>query len=183
MQVLRTDLPEVLILEPRRHTDDRGYFMETYNQRAFDRAVGRAVHFVQDNQSRSRHGVLRGLHYQLAPHEQGKLVRAVHGKIFDVAVDMRHSSPRFGRWVGVELSDDNCRQLWIPPGFAHGFLVLSDTADVVYKTTDFYAPESEGSVHWADPNLAIGWPSVRQAVIVAPKDDAAPKFQNAHSFD
>ena len=182
MQIEPTDLPEVLLLEPRSHADDRGYFMETYNQRVFDRAVGHPVRFVQDNQSRSRHAVLRGLHYQLAPHEQGKLVRAVRGAIYDVAVDMRRTSLRFGRWAGVELSENNRRQLWIPPGFAHGFLVLSESADVVYKTTNFYAPESEGSVHWADPSLAIRWPSVHIDVIISPKDDASPSLQKARLF-
>ena len=140
MKAIPTDLPEVLILEPRVFGDERGFFMESYNARAFSAAVGYDVQFVQDNHSHSECGVLRGLHYQLPPDAQGKLVRVTSGRVFDVAVDMRRGSRRFGKWVGVELSSDNHRQLWIPEGFAHGFLVLSETADFLYKTTNYYAP-------------------------------------------
>jgi dTDP-4-dehydrorhamnose 3,5-epimerase len=175
-------LPEVLMFEPRVFGDERGFFLESFNQREFDRAVGRHVEFVQDNQSRSQRGVLRGLHYQLPPHAQGKLVRVTSGRVFDVAVDMRRSSATFGRWVGTELSAAEHRQLWIPPGFAHGFLVLSDSADFLYKTTDYYAPASEGSVRWDDPQLAIGWPSAVEPTL-SDKDRCAPLFTQALAFD
>jgi dTDP-4-dehydrorhamnose 3,5-epimerase len=183
MRVTPTELPEVLLIEPVVHGDTRGFFMESFSQRAFDAAVGRHVAFVQDNHSRSARGVLRGLHYQLAPHAQGKLVRAVRGRVFDVAVDMRRSSPRFGRWVGMELSGENHRQMWIPPGFAHGFLVLSDEADFLYKTTDYYAPQCEAAVRWDDPALAISWPGAAGAIQVSAKDAAAPCLTAASSFD
>ncbi len=155
--VTATRLPEVLLLQPRVFGDSRGFFLESWNQRAFDEAVGQPVRFVQDNHSRSARGVLRGLHYQLQQ-PQGKLVRVVPGRVFDVAVDMRRDSPRQGQWVGVELSAEDHRMLWIPPGFAHGFLVLSDTADFLYKATDYYAPADEHTVAWNDPGLAIDWP-------------------------
>ena len=155
--VTPTDLPEVLILEPRVFGDDRGFFMESFNQRDFEKSTGLSVTFVQDNHSRSSKGVLRGLHYQIQ-HPQGKLVRVTQGQVFDVAVDLRRSSPRFGRWVGVELSAENKRQVWIPPGFAHGFLVTSESAEFLYKTTDYWHPEFERSVLWNDPTLAIEWP-------------------------
>jgi dTDP-4-dehydrorhamnose 3,5-epimerase len=183
MNITPTALPEVLILEPRVFGDPRGFFMESFNQQTFDAAVGHHVLFVQDNHSRSARGVLRGLHYQLPPHAQGKLVRVSSGSVFDVAVDMRKSSPRFGRWVGVELSADNHRQLWIPPGFAHGFLVTSESADFLYKTTDYYAPGSEGSVRWDDPALAIAWPSTVPTPLLAAKDAAAPPLAAATAFD
>ncbi len=183
MKVTPTDLPEVLVIEPAVHGDARGFFMESFNQRAFDAAVGSHVDFVQDNHSRSARGVLRGLHFQLPPHAQGKLVRVTRGAVFDVAVDMRRGSLRFGRWVGVELSADNHRQLWIPPGFAHGFLVISDEADFLYKTTDYYAPECEGAVRWDDPTLAVAWPDAGAAPLVSAKDSAAPPFREARSFD
>ncbi len=183
MRFTPTALPEVLIVEPKVHGDARGFFMESFNQRAFDAAVGRHVEFVQDNHSRSLRGVLRGLHYQLPPHAQGKLVRVARGAVFDVAVELRRSSPGFGRWVGVELSEDNQRQLWIPPGFAHGFLVLSESADFLYKTTDYYAPECEASVRWDDPALAIGWPLAGAAPQVSAKDAAAPPLAQAATFD
>jgi dTDP-4-dehydrorhamnose 3,5-epimerase len=183
MRVTPTDLPEVLILEPVVHGDERGFFLESFNQRAFDAAVGRHVAFVQDNHSRSRRGVLRGLHYQLPPHAQGKLVRLVRGRVFDVAVDMRRSSPRFGRWVGVELSGENHRLLWIPPGFAHGFLVLSDEADFLYKTTDYYAPECEAAVRWDDSKIGIGWPLPDAPAQVSSRDASAPSFAQAATFD
>ena len=158
MKVTTTAIEGVLIFEPRVFGDERGFFMESFNQRAFDEAVGSPVHFVQDNHSRSARGVLRGLHFQRAPHAQGKLVRVTQGSVFDVAVDIRRDSPTFGRWVGVELSGSNHRQLWIPAGLAHGFLVTSESADFLYKTTDYYAPQAEGALRWDDPALAITWP-------------------------
>ena len=174
MDVVKTDIDGVLILEPKVFGDARGFFMESFNQQAFDTAVGEHVTFVQDNHSRSAKGVLRGLHYQLPPHAQGKLVRVTQGAVFDVAVDIRPGSPTFGRWVGAELSGDNHRQMWIPPGLAHGFLVLSDSADFLYKTTDFYAPQAERSLQWADPQLAIAWPDIGMAPTLSAKDAAAP---------
>ena len=157
MNVIQTAIPEVLILEPKVFGDTRGFFMESYNARAFREATGLDVNFVQDNHSRSVKGVLRGLHYQLKQ-PQGKLVRVVRGAVFDVAVDVRRPSPTFGQWVGVELSEDNHRQLWVPEGFAHGFLVLSESADFLYKTTDYYAPEHERCIAWNDPAIGIQWP-------------------------
>ena len=180
--VTKTDLPEVLILEPKVFGDDRGFFFESFNQRDFQQATGLDMNFVQDNHSKSSQGVLRGLHYQIQ-HPQGKLVRVTQGTVFDVAVDLRRSSPNFGKWVGVILSDDNKHQLWIPPGFAHGFLVLSDTAQFLYKTTDYYDPKSEVCLSWCDPTLGIQWP-IPPCVEVSlnAKDaaglswDQAPKF-------
>ncbi len=183
MKVTPTSLPEVLLIEPKVFGDARGFFMESFNQQAFDAAVGHAVAFVQDNHSRSARGVLRGLHYQLPPHAQGKLVRVTSGCVFDVAVDLRRSSPRFGRWAGGELSADNHHQLWIPPGFAHGFLVLSDTADFLYKTTDYYAPQAEGSVRWDDPALGVVWPDAGVAPVLSGKDAAAPLLAAALAFE
>ncbi len=155
--VTATRLPEVRLIEPRVFGDARGFFLESWNQRVFDEAVGEAVRFVQDNHSRSSRGVLRGLHYQLV-NPQGKLVRVVAGRVFDVAVDMRRDSPRLGQWAGVELSAESPRMLWIPPGFAHGFLVLSDTADFLYKATAYYAPDDEKTLAWDDPAVAVDWP-------------------------
>ena len=183
MQVTPTALPEVLLIEPKVFGDARGFFMESWNQARFDAAVGHAVQFVQDNHSRSARGVLRGLHYQLVPHAQGKLVRCVSGAVFDVAVDMRRSSPRFGRWVGFELSADNNRQMWIPPGFAHGFLVLSDSADFLYKTSGAYAPDCEAAVRWDDPTIGVQWPLAGQAPLLSAKDVAAPLLGAAKTFD
>lgn len=183
MKITPTRLPEVLIVEPRVFGDARGFFTESWNERAFNEAVGSAVHFVQDNHSRSSRGVLRGMHYQLPPHAQGKLVRVVSGAVFDVAVDMRASSPRFGQWVGVELSADNHRQLWIPPGFAHGFLVLSETADFLYKTTNYYAPQAEGCVRWDDSGVGIAWPGAGVPPLLAEKDARAPTLAQALRFD
>jgi dTDP-4-dehydrorhamnose 3,5-epimerase len=183
MRVTATELPEVLILEPRVFGDERGYFMESYNRRIFDESVGHEVQFVQDNHSRSARGVLRGLHYQLPPHAQGKLVRATAGNIFDVAVDMRRSSPRFGKWVGIELSGENHRQVWIPPGFAHGFLVLSDSAEVLYKTTEYYSPQHDAAVAWNDATLAIQWPVKGLSISLSAKDAAASLFAAARTFD
>lgn len=155
--VTRTRLPEVLLIEPRVFGDARGFFLESWNQQVFDEAVGQTVRFVQDNHSRSAQGVLRGLHYQLTQ-PQGKLVRVVAGRVFDVAVDMRRDSARRGQWVGVELSADNQRLLWIPPGFAHGFLVLSESADFLYKATEYYAPADEKTLAWDDPSVGVAWP-------------------------
>ena len=157
MRAIPTSIPEVLVLEPKVFGDARGFFYESFNRRAFRDATGIDADFVQDNHSRSTRGVLRGLHYQLRQ-PQGKLVRVVRGSVFDVAVDLRRSSPTFGQWVGETLSDENQRQLWIPPGFGHGFLVLSESADFTYKMTDYYAPEHERCVAWDDPALGIRWP-------------------------
>jgi len=174
MIVNHTAISDVLLLEPKVFGDSRGFFYESYNQRAFEAAIGGPAHFVQDNHSRSGRGVLRGLHYQVEQ-PQGKLVRVVAGAVFDVAADIRPGSPTFGRWVGVELSADNKRQLWIPPGLAHGFLVLSDTADFLYKTTDFYAPEHERCIIWNDPVLDIRWP-LADPPILSGKDAAGLPF-------
>jgi dTDP-4-dehydrorhamnose 3,5-epimerase len=182
MKVLRTALPGVLILEPKVFGDERGFFLESFNQRAFDEAVGEHFEFVQDNHSRSRRGVLRGLHYQLPPHAQGKLVRVVSGSVFDVAVDMRRGSVTFGQWDGTELTADAHHQIWIPPGFAHGFLVTSDTAEVVYKATAYYAPDSEGSVRWDDPQVSISWPDPGVPIQVSRKDALAPMLRQAITF-
>ena len=157
MKVIKTDIPDVLIFEPKIFGDDRGFFFESFSQKIFEEMVGRKVEFVQDNHSKSCKGVLRGLHYQLEPYAQGKLVRCVAGEVFDVAVDIRKSSETFGKWVGVNLSAENKRQLWIPEGFAHGFLVLSETAEFVYKTTNYYNPESDRGIMWNDPDLSIEW--------------------------
>ena len=183
MNILRTELDGPLILEPKVFGDARGFFMESWNQRSFDAAVGHPVAFVQDNHSRSARGVLRGLHYQLPPHAQGKLVRCTQGRVFDVAVDMRASSPTFGRWAGVELTGENHRQFWIPPGFAHGFLVLSDSADFLYKTTAFYDQPSEAAVRWDDPALAIAWPLDGLEPLLSGKDRDAPLLADARRFD
>ena len=177
-------LPGLLVIRPKVFSDERGFFMESYNLRAFNEAVGYEVNFVQDNHSRSARGVLRGLHYQLPPHAQGKLVRVASGRVFDVAVDIRRSSPRFGKWVGVELSDLNHRQLWIPPGFAHGFLVLSEFADFLYKTTDFYSPQAERAVRWDDLSIAISWPlSTAGNPNLSAKDAAAPSLLDSDWHD
>lgn len=170
MNIIKTEIPEVLIFEPNVFGDQRGFFMESFNQQVFEDAVGRKVDFVQDNHSKSDKGVLRGLHYQLAPYAQGKLVRCVVGEVFDVAVDIRKDSETFGKWVGVNLSAENKRQLWIPEGFAHGFLVLSETAEFVYKTTNYYHPESDACIKWDDESIAIKWP-FSDAVILSEKDN------------
>jgi dTDP-4-dehydrorhamnose 3,5-epimerase len=158
MKVIPTAIEGVLIFEPKVFGDERGFFFESFNGKVFEDAVGARVEFVQDNHSRSARGVLRGLHFQRPPHAQGKLVRVTQGSVYDVAVDIRRDSPTFGRWVGVELSGSNHRQMWIPAGLAHGFLVTSDSADFLYKTTDYYAPQAEGAVRWDDPELGIAWP-------------------------
>ena len=157
MKATRLAIPDVVLIEPKVFGDARGFFFESFNQKAFNEATGTNHAFVQDNHSRSSQGVLRGLHYQIQ-HPQGKLVRVVRGRVWDVAVDIRKSSPTFGQWVGAELSEDNQHQLWVPPGFAHGFVVLSESADFLYKTTDYYAPEHERCIAWDDPQLAIAWP-------------------------
>jgi dTDP-4-dehydrorhamnose 3,5-epimerase len=178
--VLPTTLPEVLILEPKVFGDERGFFFESFNARDFAAATGLDTAFVQDNHSRSSKGVLRGLHYQIR-HPQGKLVRVCHGEVFDVAVDLRKSSPRFGNWVGVTLSAQNKRQLWIPPGFAHGFLTVSDAAEFLYKTTDYWHPEHERSLLWNDPSVGIKWPCA-SAPQLAAKDQAGRLLAEADTF-
>lgn len=183
MKVTPTALDGVLIVEPELHVDERGSFMETWHQRDFDAAVGQAVRFVQDNQSHSHRGVLRGLHYQLPPHAQGKLVRVLQGRIYDVAVDLRRSSPSLGRWIGIELSADNRRQLWLPPGLAHGYLVLSDGAEVLYKATAHYAPGPERCIRWDDPTLAIDWPLDGREPVVSTRDAQAQAYCDATCFD
>ena len=171
-------IPDVILLEPRVFGDDRGFFFESHNRQAFREATGVDPDFVQDNHSRSVKGVLRGLHYQLPPKAQGKLVRAVSGEVYDVAVDIRRGSPTFGKWVGEVLSAENKRQMWIPPGFAHGFLTLSDTAEFLYKTTDYYSPEHDRSLLWNDATLGVEWP-LEQAPLVSSKDACALPFAGA----
>jgi len=180
MNVTRTSIPEVLIFEPQVFGDERGFLLESWNARRFCDAVGFDISFVQDNHSRSRRGVLRGLHYQIKQ-PQGKLVRVAIGRVFDAVVDLRKSSPTFGRWAGAELSGDNHRQLWIPAGFAHGFLVLSDSADFLYKTTDYYAPQHERSVLWNDPAIGIDWPTDGEPTLSA-KDKAGVLLRDAPVF-
>lgn len=170
MQATRLAIPDVMLIEPKVFGDTRGFFFESFNQRAFNDATGTNHQFVQDNHSRSTQGVLRGLHFQVSPKAQGKLVRVVRGAVFDVAVDIRKSSLTFGKWVGMELSADNHRQLWVPPGFAHGFLVLSDTAEFLYKTTDYYAPEYERCIAWDDPGIGIDWPDAERMPTLSEKD-------------
>lgn len=172
MNIIKTGIPDVLIIEPKVFGDERGFFFESFNQRQFEQAVGKPVNFVQDNHSRSARGVLRGLHYQVAQ-PQGKLVRCTQGEVFDVAVDIRPNSPTFGPWEGMFLSAENKRQVWIPEGFAHGFMVLSDVAEFLYKTTDYYAPEHERCIRWDDPTLAIDWPLSDDPILSA-KDQQAP---------
>lgn len=181
MNVVPTALPEVLIFEPKVFGDARGFFFESFNQKTFEDLTGLRHQFVQDNHSRSARGVLRGLHYQLQQ-AQGKLVRVVQGAVFDVAVDIRRSSPRFGQWVGVELSDDNQRQLWVPPGFAHGFVVLSERADFLYKTTDYYAPQHERCIAWNDPALAVAWPDLGEPPRLSAKDAQGLPLAQAEVF-
>jgi dTDP-4-dehydrorhamnose 3,5-epimerase len=181
MKVTRTEIPDVLILEPRVHQDERGFFLESYNRRTFKDATGLDVEFVQDNESFSVRNVLRGLHYQVRQ-AQGKLVQVMAGEIFDVAVDLRRSSPTFGKWFGVMLSGGGHRMMWIPQGFAHGYIVLSEHAIVFYKTTDFYAPEHERTILWNDPDLAVRWP-LEDEPIVSDKDRRASPFRSADLFD
>ncbi len=181
MQVTPTELPEVLLIDPKVFGDDRGFFLESWNARRFREATGVDADFVQDNHSRSARNVLRGIHYQLVK-PQGKLVRVVQGAVFDVAVDLRRDSPRFGKWVGFELSAENKRQLWIPPGFGHGFLVCSESADFLYKTTEYWMPEHERSLVWNDPTVGVRWPLHGAAPILAAKDAAAPTLDQAEVF-
>lgn len=177
-----TSIPDVLIIEPKVFGDDRGFFFESFNQQHFNDALGQSIEFVQDNHSKSKQGVLRGLHYQLEQ-TQGKLVRVTSGAVYDVAVDLRQSSPTFGRWVGVELSADNKKQLWIPAGFAHGFLVMSEEAEFLYKTTDYYHPQSEQSILWNDPTLNIAWPNIGISPLVNAKDAQGLTWQLAPKLD
>ncbi|MCB6184759.1 dTDP-4-dehydrorhamnose 3,5-epimerase [Leeia sp. TBRC 13508] len=178
-QVVKTAIPEVLILEPKVFGDDRGFFFESFNQAQFEEATGLKRTFVQDNHSRSSKGVLRGLHYQLPPHPQGKLVRVVAGEVFDVAVDIRQDSPTFGKWVGVMLTGQNHRQLWVPEGFAHGFVVLSDSADFLYKTTDYYMPALERCIAWNDPDIGIDWPIEGMTPALSAKDQVGMALVDA----
>lgn len=182
MEFIATRIPEVKLIKPKAFGDDRGFFMETWNARAFAEA-GIDATFVQDNHSRSVKNTLRGLHYQIK-HPQGKLVRCTRGEVFDVAVDLRQSSPTFGQWVGEFLSEENRYQLWVPPGFAHGFLVMSETADFQYKCTDYYAPEYERAIHWNDKNLSIEWPlSSSDSPLLSEKDSKALEFAEAEKYD
>ena len=181
MNVIETAIPGLLILEPKVFGDARGFFMESYNAKAFQDATGLDVNFVQDNHSRSGKGVLRGLHYQIEQ-AQGKLVRVTRGSVFDAVVDLRKSSPTFGQWAGVELSEENSRQLWIPPGFAHGFLVTSDSADFLYKTTDYYAPQFERSLAWNDPTVGVEWPLAGTAPQLSAKDVAGKPLAECETF-
>ncbi|MDL2399698.1 dTDP-4-dehydrorhamnose 3,5-epimerase [Rhizobium mayense] len=182
MKAIDTAIPDVKIIEPTVFGDDRGFFFESFSQVKFEAAIGQSPTFVQDNHSRSGKGVLRGLHYQLPPHAQAKLVRVVIGEVYDVAVDIRRSSPTFGQWVGVLLSEENKRQLWIPEGFAHGFLTLSDRVEFLYKTTNYYAPESDRGIRWDDPRLAIDWKTAAPLTLSA-KDQRQPLLADAEIFD
>ncbi len=175
MNIINTEIPDVLILEPKVFGDDRGYFYESYNHKEFEKAIGKKINFVQDNHSKSSKGVLRGLHFQKSPYAQAKLVRCVVGEVFDVAVDIRENSDTYGKWVGVILSAENKKQLWIPEGFAHGFLVLSDIAEFIYKTTNYYHPESEDGIHWNDKTLNITWPKCEN-IILSKKDSLTSHF-------
>ena len=177
----RTHIPDVIILEPKVFGDSRGFFFESFNAQDFAQCIGLNVNFVQDNHSRSAKGVLRGLHYQMKQ-PQGKLVRVVRGRVFDVAVDVRKSSPTFGQWAGIELSEENNKQFWVPAGFAHGFVVLSDSADFLYKTTDYYDPSSERSIAWNDPDVGIEWPAMDIAPLLSAKDQAASPFKTAEHY-
>ena len=182
MRATRLAIPDVMLIEPKVFGDARGFFFESFNQQAFNEATSTNHQFVQDNHSRSSRGVLRGLHYQLPPHAQGKLVRVVRGKVWDVAVDIRRNSPTFGQWVGAELSEDNQHQLWVPPGFAHGFVVLSDSADFLYKTTDYYAPQSDRGIAWNDPQIGIRWPDLGRDWQLSDKDRRQPLLRDAQVF-
>jgi dTDP-4-dehydrorhamnose 3,5-epimerase len=182
MNARPTEIPEVLLLEPRVFGDSRGFFFESFNRRELEAVLGRTLEFVQDNHSLSARSVLRGIHYQL-PHAQGKLVRVIRGEVFDVAVDLRRGSPTFRRWVGETLSAQNKLQMWIPEGFGHGFLVLSDGAEVLYKTTDYWHPEHERCIRWDDPDLAIAWPIQDAVPVVSAKDAAGAPLREAALFD
>jgi dTDP-4-dehydrorhamnose 3,5-epimerase len=180
MQIIHTRIPDVLIIEPKVFGDSRGFFFESFNEKQFKAMAGVSVAFVQDNHSKSKKNVLRGLHYQIRQ-PQGKLVRVISGEVFDVAVDIRRSSPTFGTWVGDRLSAENKRQIWVPPGFAHGFVVLSEEAEFLYKTTDYYAPEHERCIRWNDPQLKIHWPTTGQPLVSA-KDEQGVSFNDAEVF-
>ena len=180
MNIIPTEIPDILIIEPRVFEDQRGFFYESYNAKGFQEKIGVDLHFVQDNHSRSAKNVLRGLHYQIQQ-PQGKLVRVVAGEVFDVAVDLRKSSPTFGQWVGTLLSAENKRQLWVPAGFAHGFCVVSEFTEVLYKTTDYYAPQHERCVLWNDSDLGVAWP-LTETPIVSAKDQAGVPFKDAEVF-
>lgn len=182
MNVIKTTIPDVLIFEPAVFGDERGFFFERYNQKVFEEIVGKKIEFVQDNHSKSSKGVLRGLHYQLPHYSQGKLVQCVVGEIFDVAVDIRLTSPTFGQWVGVYLSAQNKRQIWISEGFAHGFLVVSDVAECLYKTTNYYAPAFERGIRWDDPTLGINWP-LEGPFSLSEKDKIQPLWNNVQFFE
>ena len=182
MKVINTQIPDVRVIEPNVFEDERGFFYESFNHKKFEEAIGRKITFAQDNHSKSRKGVLRGLHFQLPPHAQGKLVRVVQGEAFDVAVDIRKSSPTYGRWVAETLSAENKKQLWIPEGFAHGFLTLSETAELLYKTTDYYASENERSIRWDDLSINVDWNS-DSAPLVSVKDAEANDFKKAEVFE
>ena len=182
MKATATAIPEVMLIEPRVFGDERGFFFESFNQKVFETVTGLQATFVQDNHSRSAHAVLRGLHYQTA-HPQGKLVRVVAGEVFDVAVDLRRSSPTFGKWVGAILSEQNKAQFWVPAGFAHGFVVMSEFAEFLYKTTDYYAPEYEQCIAWDDPTLNIQWPDLGVAPKLSAKDLNGRSWENAVFFD
>ena len=180
MKLTPQAIEDVILIEPTIHGDDRGYFVETFRQDLLEQAIGCKVNFIQDNESKSTKGVLRGLHYQIQQ-PQGKLVRVVRGAVFDVAVDIRRSSPTFGQWTGTELTEESCRQLWAPIGFAHGFLVLSDRADLLYKTTDYYAPQFERSILWNDPNIGIQWPLNKEPQL-STKDKTSLLFDQADTY-
>lgn len=182
MQVTETGIADLKIIEPKFFGDDRGFFFESFNQKVFDQVIPGNFQFVQDNHSKSAKGVLRGLHYQLE-HAQGKLVRVVSGEVFDVAVDVRKKSPTFGKWFGLVLSAANKKMLWVPPGFAHGFLVLSDSADFLYKTTEYYHPASEKCIIWNDPKLNIEWPKIDCEPCLSVKDKLGQNFENAEVFE
>jgi dTDP-4-dehydrorhamnose 3,5-epimerase len=181
MKVTPLTIPDLLLIEPEVFGDDRGFFFESFNQNQFEKATGRKINFVQDNHSKSVKGVLRGLHYQLPPKAQGKLVRVIQGEVFDVAVDLRQSSPTFGKWAGQALSSEIKNQLWIPEGFAHGFVTLSDTAELLYKTTDFYSNEHERAISWSDPAISIEWPI--KDVSLSAKDQLAQSFKESSYFN
>jgi len=180
MKITPLSIPDILLIDPQVFSDDRGFFFESFNQEKFEEVISKKINFVQDNHSKSMKGVLRGLHYQLAPKAQGKLVRVIQGEVFDVAVDLRQSSPTFGKWVGEIISADNKKQIWIPEGFAHGFLTLSDTAEFLYKTTDFYSKNHEEAIQWNDETIRIDWPT--KDVSLSSKDNAALSFKEAKYF-
>jgi dTDP-4-dehydrorhamnose 3,5-epimerase len=183
LNILRTEINDMCIIEPKVFGDARGFFFESYNERDFESALGLQLRFVQDNHSRSSHGVLRGLHYQLPPHAQGKLVRVAQGTVFHVVVDLRRRSPSFARWFGMTLTAESHRMVWVPAGLAHGFLVTSGSADFLYKTTDYYAPESERCLRWDDPTIGIAWPTLDRPPVLTDRDASAPPVQQIALFE